>query len=298
MRGELDRGSGSFERGRKVFDNNCAKCHKFEGRGSDVGPALDGAGRDIEYLLVNLLDPNRVVGQPYFVRIVELKDGRIEQGLLAAEDEQSITLKGENNALKVIQRKDIEGKVLVAPKSMMPEGLDKNMTVQDFRDLVRYLMLDPFLTNVLVSSQEVLSPWRHLIEPDAKPPKFSPFNIPPKKPQKPQVGVTGRIPLPPAKSVKLSDIALVSTEVDAPETMTTQLVIQGGEPGLVYLNDRLVHESKARTASDQRNTVSIPVELRKGRNHLSVVVYYRGTTAFYARFHDTNRKLRYPERAQ
>src|SRR5262249_15914079 len=88
IRKDLDAGPASFERGRKVFENQCAKCHKFEGKGHDVGPNLDGAARDIEYLLVNILDPNRVVGQPYFTRIVELKSGRVETGLLAAEDDQ------------------------------------------------------------------------------------------------------------------------------------------------------------------------------------------------------------------
>src|SRR6266849_1181746 len=86
MRTALFEGRGSMERGRKVFENQCAKCHKFEGKGYDVGPDLDGAARDIDYLLVNVLDPNRVVGQPYFTRFVVLKNGRVETGLLAAED--------------------------------------------------------------------------------------------------------------------------------------------------------------------------------------------------------------------
>src|SRR5262249_32103566 len=108
MRQELATGPASFERGRAVFDQQCAKCHKFEGRGHEVGPALDGAARDVEYILVNVLDPNRVVGAPYFQRLVELKDGRVETGLLVAEDAQTITLKGENDAQKVISRKDVE----------------------------------------------------------------------------------------------------------------------------------------------------------------------------------------------
>src|SRR5947208_6282546 len=108
MRGELYTGSASFERGRKVFDNHCVKCHQFEGRGHEVGPNLDGAARDVEYLLVNVLDPNRVVGQPYFLRVVTLTNGRVETGLLAAQDDNSLTLKTENDALKVIARKDID----------------------------------------------------------------------------------------------------------------------------------------------------------------------------------------------
>src|SRR5207249_10860265 len=147
MRGALAEGRASFARGRTVFENQCAKCHKFDGKGHEVGPALDGAARDLEYLLVNVLDPNRVVGRPYYLRTVERKDGRLESGLLHAEDEQAVTLKAENDQLKVIPRKDIE-KITVQEKSVMPEGLNATMTVQDFRDLIRYVMAHPFLTEV------------------------------------------------------------------------------------------------------------------------------------------------------
>jgi putative membrane-bound dehydrogenase-like protein len=138
MRGAVANGTGSIERGRKVFENQCAKCHRYEGRGHDVGPSLDGVSRDVDYLLVNILDPNRVVGQPYYTRLVALKNGRVESGLLAAEDDQSITLKTENDALKVIRRNDIE-EMRTEEKSLMPEGLERNMNEQDFRDLLRYL---------------------------------------------------------------------------------------------------------------------------------------------------------------
>ena len=118
--------------------------------GHGVGPELDGAGRDIDYLLVNVLDPNRVVGQPYFIRRVMLTSGRIEEGLLVSEDPQAITLKGENDAQKTIPKKEV-AEVEVIEKSMMPEGLGNAMTVQDFRDLVRYVMANPFLTDVAVA---------------------------------------------------------------------------------------------------------------------------------------------------
>src|SRR5260221_10739568 len=112
------------------------RCHKSGDRGPCGGPLIDGAGRDIEYLLINVLDPNRVIGQPYFVHVVERKNGTNEIGLLAAEDAQTITLKVENGVQKVIAKKDIETHT-VQEKSMMPEGLAAGMTTQDFRDLVR-----------------------------------------------------------------------------------------------------------------------------------------------------------------
>ncbi len=71
-----------------------------------------------------------------------MKNGRIETGLLAAEDERSITLKAENDARKVIQKKDVE-ELTVQQKSVMPEGLAGAMSVQDFRDLIRYVWSTP-----------------------------------------------------------------------------------------------------------------------------------------------------------
>src|SRR5205814_2215059 len=72
-----------------------------------------------------------------------------ETGLLAAEDDTSLTLKSENDAVKVIQKKDID-EVTVSQKSVMPEGLANNMKPDEFRDLVRYVMAHPFLTEVQI----------------------------------------------------------------------------------------------------------------------------------------------------
>ena len=158
MRGELNAGTASFAKGKAVFENQCMKCHKFEGRGQDVGPLLDGAARDIEYLLANVIDPNRVIGAPYFLRIANTLDGRVEQGILAEEDELSITLKVENGVLKRLKKADLDGPVKVVEKSMMPEGLTAAMTTQDFRDLVRYVMANPFVSTATVNGKPTAVP--------------------------------------------------------------------------------------------------------------------------------------------
>ena len=75
----------------------------------------------------------------------------IEEGLLASEDEQTITLKTENDVAKVIPRKEVET-VEVSDRSVMPEGLANAMSAQDFRDLVRYLMANPFVTEAVLSA--------------------------------------------------------------------------------------------------------------------------------------------------
>jgi putative membrane-bound dehydrogenase-like protein len=260
MRASLYEAPGSFTKGKAAFEANCAKCHKFEGKGAEVGPQLDGAARDIEYLLGNILDPNRVIGQPYFVHLVERKSGTSEVGLLAAEDANSITLKVENNVLKVIAKKDIESHV-IQEKSLMPEGLDKNLTQQSFRDLIRYVMAHPFITHVKLDGKEV------------------------------NVGVPGRIALPDAKD---TNEAAIVAEVTAPAAMKTRL--QLGSRGMltVKLNDKQVYAGQP--GIDQPDQASVDVALTPGVNRLTIEVKYKGANAaVYARFLDPDRKLQYPE---
>jgi putative membrane-bound dehydrogenase-like protein len=289
MRGELYNGRASFERGRKVFENQCSKCHQFEGKGHEVGPVLDGAGRDIEYLLVNVLDPNRVIGRPYYRWTIALKNGTVESGILHAEDGNSITLKGENAVLKVIPKKDIEEKQQ-EPKSLMPEGLDKNMTVQDFRDLVRYVMANPFLTDVQIAGPFELE--------DSPPVEIAdPRNNKRVMTWKtPVVGVHGRIQLPPAKK---EWVALIHAEVTAPEAMKTRLLIGGVHSIRAFVNGKTAYNGKPAdqgpAAPDQ---ASAEVELKKGVNRLIFQVTYKGEKeAVYARLLDPQRRLRYPETA-
>ena len=99
------------------FENTCAKCHKFEGKGAEVGPPLDGAARDIEYILVNVLDPNRVIGAPYFVRTARLLDDTVFQGVLAEEDDKTITLKIENGGLEEDQEGRSQRPGAASPRS-------------------------------------------------------------------------------------------------------------------------------------------------------------------------------------
>ncbi len=231
MRGQLAAAPGSFARGKIVFDNQCAKCHKFDGRGSEVGPSIEGAGRDIEYLLVNVLDPNRVIGAPYFMRTVNLSNGRVETGVLHAEDGQSITLKGENGVLKQIQKRDIDD-LKVQEKSLMPEGLGYNMTVQDFRDLVRYVMANPFLVPNGAANK---------------------------------VGVTGR-----AEVAKAA--APLTAEVTAPAAKTYRLLIGVKGPWSLTVNGKAVAaEQKGSGVPAIPDQLSVNVPLNAGKNDIHFV---------------------------
>src|SRR5262245_29890284 len=242
MRGELARAPGSFNRGKIVFDNQCAKCHKFDSRGHEVGPNIEGAGRDIEYLLVNVLDPNRVIGAPYFMHTVNLLNMQVKTGVLHAEDAASITLKTENGVLEQIQKKDID-EIKVQEKSLMPEGLANNMSVQDFRDLVRYVMANPFVTSVQVGSAT------------------------------PVVGVNGRIPLP---DVDQPTKVAVDAIVIAPENMKARLLVGSRADYIVSVDDRAAISGKGSGGAAQPDQSAGERALGRGENQLRIVRTHRG----------------------
>jgi putative membrane-bound dehydrogenase-like protein len=129
---------GSAAAGRDVFKKKCAGCHKFNGQGAEVGPDITGADRSVEYLLINILDPNRVVGQPYYTHVVATKGGRVISGKLVSETPTGITIQGENDKVDIVPREDIDEHV-VKHVSVMPEGLPKDMTDEQFRDLIEFL---------------------------------------------------------------------------------------------------------------------------------------------------------------
>jgi putative membrane-bound dehydrogenase-like protein len=263
MRSELARKPGSFSRGRKVFETQCAKCHRFDGAGAEVGPPLDGAGRDIEYLLANVLDPNRVIGAPYFIRQANTLDGQVLQGLLVEEDDLTLSLKVENGILRKVAKKDLDGPVKVLEKSMMPEGLGAAMTAEDFRDLIRYAMVHPFVTDWTIDGKPIAGGVGGLT-----------FLAPPPKSDQPIV---------------------LEAKVTASSDLKTQLLVGCGNGYEVFLDGKPVGVGKG-DKQPGPDRESFDIRLPKGEHTLRIVVKHVGVNqGLYARFRDPDRKLSYPE---
>lgn len=130
---------GVAGRGEKIFLKSCKICHKVADQGIVLGPDLtSNASRDPEALLTNVLDPNRYVPPQYVQYVVRTRDGRILDGMIAAETATSITLRRQEGAQDVVLRKDID-RLKSTGKSVMPEGLEKGLTPQDMADLLAYL---------------------------------------------------------------------------------------------------------------------------------------------------------------
>lgn len=129
----------SAAKGRALFNKSCSKCHRMFGYGEMIGPDLTGANRtNLDYLLENIVAPSSVVSKDYRMTIVVMDSGQVFNGLVTAKNNRTLTLQTQNE-LKTIALADIE-ETIQTTKSPMPDGLLDNLTADQIRDLIWYLM--------------------------------------------------------------------------------------------------------------------------------------------------------------
>ncbi|MEO2012153.1 MAG: c-type cytochrome, partial [Pirellulaceae bacterium] len=129
----------SMERGIEVFRKTCASCHRVDGVGHDVGPDIsDVRNRARDALLYDILDPNRKVEPRFNDYTVITIDGIVINGLLVTETAKTVVLRQAENKQVVIQRDQID-EMHASGKSLMPEGVEKTVSVQQMADLLEYL---------------------------------------------------------------------------------------------------------------------------------------------------------------
>jgi putative heme-binding domain-containing protein len=134
---------GDVEHGQAVFKATCATCHVAGNLGIEVGPNLATvANRTPEDILVHILDPNREVAANYVNYTVATDDGRVLTGLIAEETASAVTLKRAEGASDIVPRNRIE-QIASNGQSLMPEGLEKGLSPQDFADLIAFLKALP-----------------------------------------------------------------------------------------------------------------------------------------------------------
>jgi putative membrane-bound dehydrogenase-like protein len=136
-----DLGSLTADRvhGKAVFAKSCAPCHRLDGVGAVVGQNLAAlTNRSTEALLVSIFDPSRQVDERFVAYIATTVDGRSFSGILAGESSSSITLRGQEGKEQTFVRSELD-ELRSTGKSLMPEGLEKDLTRQDVADLLAYL---------------------------------------------------------------------------------------------------------------------------------------------------------------
>ena len=130
---------GNPSRGRLVFVKTCGACHTLYGTGGEVGPDLTGSNRaNLDYLLLNSIDPSFDVPEGYKMVMIQTVDGRLVSGVIAEEDGRRVVIRTVAQPSVVILKSDIEARKL-SSKSMMPEGQLDQMKLSQVIDLIKYL---------------------------------------------------------------------------------------------------------------------------------------------------------------
>ncbi len=132
---------GDAARGRESFGKAaCAGCHRVGEFGSELGPDLTkiGAIRSGEDLLESILYPSASFAQGYEPYRLTRRDGEELYGNLVEQGSEGVTLCDAGGMLRHVAARDVallERQEL----SAMPEGLERLLTREQFRDLLEYL---------------------------------------------------------------------------------------------------------------------------------------------------------------
>jgi hypothetical protein len=140
----LPTGHGDVDRGRRLFFHQavgCAKCHRIEDRGGNIGPDLSVVSRSSnrEKLVQSIVEPSREIAPQFVTHVVETTDGETWSGLLENETKDgSITLTTVEGKGVFLPGKQIRARS-TSKVSLMPEGLEQALSETEWLDLIEFL---------------------------------------------------------------------------------------------------------------------------------------------------------------
>ncbi len=131
--------SADLVHGKALFATHCANCHSIDGVGHRFGPDIsDSREKTPESLLAAILDPSAAIDASFAAYQVLTIDGEVINGLLSGESGDAITLVVPGGQTRRIERDDVEI-FRSSEKSLMPEGIQRSIDVDQMKDLLGYL---------------------------------------------------------------------------------------------------------------------------------------------------------------
>lgn len=126
-------------RGRELFLKKCSICHRVGNEGKQVGPDIVSVtNKSPADLLLSIMDPNREAQPNFNVYTVVTEAGLVYNGIIVAESGASITLRRSEGKQDTIPRSEIS-QLLSTGKSLMPEGLEKDLSKQQVADVIAFI---------------------------------------------------------------------------------------------------------------------------------------------------------------
>lgn len=130
---------GNPERGRELFAEKCATCHKTGNRGPDIGPSLWSIGDKFEKrgLIDAILHPSASITFGYEATLIKTKDEQTYYGRMLSDGEVAV-IQDISGKKHVIDAGDIAGRT-VSATSLMPPPAGLELDAQGVADIVTFL---------------------------------------------------------------------------------------------------------------------------------------------------------------
>jgi putative membrane-bound dehydrogenase-like protein len=131
---------GNIKNGESVYRQQCAICHQVRGTmGIHIGPDLGTIHNWVkEDILANVLQPGLSISSGYDLWEIVLQTGETLQGIIAAETPSAVMLRNHNKSDRTVNRSEIKS-ITAMHTSIMPAGLEKNISQQEMADLISFL---------------------------------------------------------------------------------------------------------------------------------------------------------------
>jgi putative membrane-bound dehydrogenase-like protein len=136
---------GDPEAGERIFFHpksaGCLKCHQISARGGTIGPDLTLAASQLsrERLIESIVNPSREIAPQYVTWNVLKKDGTSFTGVFLGEDGARNQRYGDpEGKIIALKAEEIDDRQPTG-KSLMPDELPHQLTLQEFRDLLAFL---------------------------------------------------------------------------------------------------------------------------------------------------------------
>jgi putative heme-binding domain-containing protein len=135
--------AGDPKQGYHVFRSDkaaCSACHRIGYVGGNAGPILSQIGRTRSRrdLIEAISFPSARLEQSYRSTKIRTTEGEVLNGLIVEESATSITLQIAADRRVTVQRDEIEASE-PSSVSIMPAGLDEQLTRQELADLIAFL---------------------------------------------------------------------------------------------------------------------------------------------------------------
>jgi putative heme-binding domain-containing protein len=135
---------GAPTRGKPNFIARCGACHGVAPGPHPPGYYLDVTPPQKEKLFHTVIEPNASLRPGTEASVIITKNGEIWVGRARNENKQSITLQQANGVEILLPQANVAS-IHPQPWSIMPEGLERGLSMQDLADLMEYVIQAPAL---------------------------------------------------------------------------------------------------------------------------------------------------------